>query len=93
MIKADLGVIQALFDLNTVFAVKQNNGHKDCSIFNLNLLRPCGQMFFFSSFFTPSPYCLFFTSRTDLSSPDLSHEYLYRSSYPLTPQVKQNYAI
>lgn len=46
MIKADLGVIQALFDLNTVFAVKQNNGHKDCSIFNLNLLRPCGQMFF-----------------------------------------------
>lgn len=42
MINADLGVIQALFDLNTVFTVTQNNSHKDCSIFNLNLLRPCG---------------------------------------------------
>ena len=50
MINADLGVIQALFDfkLNTFFApafftVKQNNSHTlDCSIFNLNLWRPCG---------------------------------------------------
>ena len=42
MINADLGVIQALFDLNTVFTVTQNNSHKDCSIFTLNLLRPCG---------------------------------------------------
>ena len=44
MIKAYLGVIEALFDLkNTVFTLKQNNSHKlDCSIFNLNLWRPCG---------------------------------------------------
>ena len=50
MIKADLGVIQALFDfrLNTFFTVKQNNSHKlDCSTFNLSLWRACGSCFFF----------------------------------------------
>ena len=30
-----------LSSMNTVFIVKQNNSHEDCSIFNLNLLRPC----------------------------------------------------
>ena len=74
MIKADLGVIQALFDFNTVFTVKQNNSHKDCSIFNLlKFIETLRLNFFFSSPFSPLFYCLFFTSRTDISSLDLSN--------------------
>jgi len=60
MIEAYLGVMQALFDLSTVFTVKQNNSHKDCSIFNLlKFIETLWLNVFSSSPFSPLPNCPF----------------------------------